>query len=33
MFLRNLDQAQGLCNENRSIVTKLVNHIINAKDY
>ena len=31
MLLRNLDQATGLCNGSRLIVTKLANHIIGAK--
>ncbi|XP_027934329.1 ATP-dependent DNA helicase PIF1-like [Vigna unguiculata] len=31
MLLRNLDQATGLCNESRLIVTRLANHVIGAK--
>jgi ATP-dependent DNA helicase PIF1 len=29
--MRNLDQAEGLCNGTRLIVTKLANHVIEAK--
>ena len=31
MLLRNLDQAEGLCNGSRLIVTRLANHVIGAK--
>ena len=31
MLLRNLDQAEGLCNRTRLIVTRLANHVIEAK--
>lgn len=31
MLLRNLDQATGLCNGTRLIVTKLASHVIEAK--
>ena len=31
MFLRNLDQTQGLCNGTRLIVTRLANHVFAAK--
>jgi ATP-dependent DNA helicase PIF1 len=31
MLMRNLDQAEGLCNGTRLIVTKLANHVIEAK--
>ena len=31
MLLRNLDQATGLYNESRLIVTRLANHVIGAK--
>jgi len=31
MLLRNLDQAKGLCNGTRLIVTMLANQVIGAK--
>jgi len=31
MLLRNLDQAEGLCNGTRLTVTRLANHVIEAK--
>jgi len=31
MLFRNLDQATGLCNGSRLIVTRLANHVIGAK--
>jgi ATP-dependent DNA helicase PIF1 len=31
MLMRNLNQADGLCNGTRMIVTKLGNHVIEAK--
>jgi len=31
MLLKNLDQAEGLCNGSRLIVTRLANHVIGAK--
>ncbi|XP_019415632.1 PREDICTED: uncharacterized protein LOC109327056 [Lupinus angustifolius] len=31
MLLRNLDQAEGLCNGTRLIITKLENHVVEAK--
>lgn len=31
MLLRNLDQSKGLCNDTRLIVTKLANHVTEAK--
>lgn len=31
MLLRNLDQSEGLCNGTRLTVTRLVNHVIEAK--
>lgn len=31
MLMRNLDQAERLCNRTRLIVTKLANHVIEAK--
>ena len=31
MLMRNLDQATGLCNGSRLIVTRLANHVIGAK--
>jgi len=31
MLLRNLDQAEGLCNGSRLIITRLANHVIGAK--
>ncbi|KAG4946474.1 hypothetical protein JHK87_042481 [Glycine soja] len=31
MLLRNIDQSEGLCNGTRLIVTKLANHVIQAK--
>ncbi|KAK2444078.1 ATP-dependent DNA helicase pif1 [Trifolium repens] len=31
MIMRNLDPAEGLCNGTRLIVTKLANHVIEAK--
>ncbi|RDX97587.1 hypothetical protein CR513_19624, partial [Mucuna pruriens] len=31
MLLRNLDQYEGLCNNNRLIVTRLANYVIGAK--
>ncbi|CAJ2661610.1 unnamed protein product [Trifolium pratense] len=31
MLMRNIDQAKGLCNGTRLIVTKLANHVIEAK--
>ena len=31
MLLRNLDQNEGLCNGTRLIITRLANHIIEAK--
>jgi ATP-dependent DNA helicase PIF1 len=31
MLMRNLNQADGLCNGTRMIVTKLANHVIEAK--
>lgn len=31
MLLRNIDQAEGLCNGTRLIVTRLANHVIEAK--
>ncbi|XP_045792199.1 uncharacterized protein LOC123886981 [Trifolium pratense] len=31
MLMRNIDQTQGLCNGTRMIVTKLANHVIEAK--
>ncbi|KAF1883932.1 hypothetical protein Lal_00038287 [Lupinus albus] len=31
MLLRNLDQGEGLCNETRMIVSRLANHVIEAK--
>ncbi|MCH85448.1 helicase-like protein, partial [Trifolium medium] len=31
MLMRNLNQAEGLCNGTRLIVTKLANHVIEAK--
>jgi len=31
MLLRNLDQAEGLCNGSRLIVTRIANHVIGAK--
>jgi ATP-dependent DNA helicase PIF1 len=31
MLLRNIDQPEGLCNGTRLIVTRLANHVIEAK--
>jgi len=31
MLLRNLDQAKGLCNKSKSIITRLASHVIGAK--
>jgi len=31
MLLRNLDQAEGLCNGTRLTITRLGNHVIEAK--
>jgi ATP-dependent DNA helicase PIF1 len=31
MLLRNIDQSEGLCNGTRLIVTKLANHVLEAK--
>lgn len=31
MLMRNIDQSEGLCNGTRMIVTKLGNHVIEAK--
>lgn len=31
MLLRNLDQVEGLCNGTRLIVTRMANHVIEAK--
>jgi ATP-dependent DNA helicase PIF1 len=31
MLLRNLDQAEGLCNGTRLIITRLANHVIEAR--
>lgn len=31
MLLRNLDQSEGLCNGTRLTVTRLDNHVIEAK--
>lgn len=31
MLLRNLDQYEGLCNGTRLTVTRLANHVIEAK--
>ncbi|KAF1870416.1 hypothetical protein Lal_00003622 [Lupinus albus] len=31
MLLRNLDQSEGLCNGTRLVVTKMTNHVLEAK--
>ncbi|KAF1892696.1 hypothetical protein Lal_00031969 [Lupinus albus] len=31
MLLRNLDQPEGLCNDTRMVVTKMTNHVLEAK--
>ena len=31
MLLKNIDQSEGLCNGTRLIVTRLANHVIEAK--
>ena len=31
MLLRNIDQAEGLCNGTRLVVTRLANHVLEAK--
>jgi len=31
MLLRNIDESQGLCNGTRLIVTKMANHVLEAK--
>ncbi|XP_019434159.1 PREDICTED: ATP-dependent DNA helicase PIF1-like, partial [Lupinus angustifolius] len=31
MLLRNLDQSEGLCNGTRLVVTKMANHVLEAK--
>ena len=31
MLLKNLNQAEGLCNESRLVVSRLGNHVIGAK--
>lgn len=31
MLLRNIDQAEGLCNGTRLIVTRMANHVLEAK--
>ncbi|XP_058783443.1 uncharacterized protein LOC131658129 [Vicia villosa] len=32
MLIRNIDQSQSLCNGTRLVVTKMVNHILEARD-
>ncbi|RZB42321.1 ATP-dependent DNA helicase PIF1, partial [Glycine soja] len=31
MLIRNLDQAEGLCNETRLIISRMTNHVIEAR--
>ncbi|XP_058776596.1 uncharacterized protein LOC131650913 [Vicia villosa] len=31
MFMRNIDQSEGLCNRTRLIVTKMTNHVLEAE--
>jgi len=33
MLLRNRDQSEGLCNGTRLIITRMAEHVLEAKNY